>query len=148
MSQAWVIDPSVLIQGYIEDSETNRVQTLLSSVSGENAPELHIPEFCLVECANILWKQVRFHGASVDDARQALSNLAALPLTIHPVVDLLQSALTIGLSHQLPVYDALYIALAQTMRYPLITVDERQEKAAESIGVTLKPLTDFAEFAE
>jgi predicted nucleic acid-binding protein len=37
----------------------------------------------------------------------------------------------------------VYIALALKLNYPLITVDERQERAAAAEGVTIKALTDF-----
>jgi predicted nucleic acid-binding protein len=145
MSQAWVIDPSVLIQGYIEDSQTLRVQTLLSTIE-EN--ELHIPDMCLVECTNVLWKQVRFHGTAIADAQRALFDLLMLPLVLHPVADLLHRALTIGIGYEIPVYDSVYIALAEATGDPLITVDERQARAALALGVTLKLITDFPEFTE
>ncbi len=145
MSEAWVLDPSVLIQGYIEDTQTPHVQSLLNTVE-EN--ELHVPEMCIIECTNVLWKQVRFHGTAIAEARGALSNLVMLPLILHSVTDLLERALTIGVSHQIPVYDSVYIALAEAMGYPLITIDERQAKAAQAVGVVLKPITDFPEFTE
>jgi predicted nucleic acid-binding protein len=143
MSPAWVIDPSVLIQGYIEDSDTQRVETLLNTIE-EN--ELHVPDMCLVECTNVLWKQVRFHGTPLAEAQRALADLLILPIILHPVADLLDRALTIGLSYQIPVYDSVYVALAEASGYPLITVDERQARAAQAAGVTLKPITDFPEF--
>lgn len=41
------------------------------------------------------------------------------------------------------IYDSIYIALAEKLNYPLITVDQRQAKASQSEGVTLKDIADF-----
>ncbi len=67
---------------------------------------LCMPEFCLLECANILWKQIRFHGVSQIEAEQLIVDLLALPFELMPVSSLLLRALQIGLSDQLPVYDS------------------------------------------
>jgi predicted nucleic acid-binding protein len=48
-----------------------------------------------------------------------------------------------GLIHNLAVYDSVYIALAEHMSRPLITVDARQERAAIATGIVVKSLTDF-----
>ena len=57
--------------------------------------------------------------------------------------DLLVRGIQIGLKYQLAVYDSIYIALAEKLSLPLITVDVRQEAAAKDSGITLKPITDF-----
>jgi predicted nucleic acid-binding protein len=59
------------------------------------------------------------------------------------VTGLLTRGLQIGLAHQLALYDSVYLALAEKLRYPLITVDERQAKAAAALGLILKSITDF-----
>jgi predicted nucleic acid-binding protein len=59
------------------------------------------------------------------------------------VTGLLTRWLQIGLAHQLALYDSVYLALAEKLRYPLITVDERQAKAAAALGLILKSITDF-----
>lgn len=148
MSEQWVIDASVLVQGFMEDTYSRRVDTLLAELNISNPPVLHIPETCLAECANVLWKQVRFHGTSVADAKLALHNLINLNLTVYPSNLLLPRALEIALEHTLAVYDALYLALAQQMNLPLITVDARQRDIAEKLRIQIKPLTDFPEYED
>jgi predicted nucleic acid-binding protein len=105
--------------------------------------QLYTPEFCILECANVLWKQVRFHNMPQAAAESLLDDLIALPLIVLPAAGLLKRGLQIGLAHQLAVYDAVYIALAERLGYPLITTDARQSAAAQALGVTLKPVTDF-----
>jgi predicted nucleic acid-binding protein len=138
-----VLDASVLIQAFVQEADTLRVQTLLQGLATDDPDELHIPEFCLLECANVLWKQARFQGMPASHAAQALAQMQSLPLIVHSSVDLLPRALTIGLDQQLAVYDALYIALAVSLALPLVTADERQRLAATASGIPLKPLADF-----
>jgi predicted nucleic acid-binding protein len=147
--QPYVVDASVLIQGYIREVDTAHVRTLLrDAMTPEPTVTLHVPEFCILECANILWKRVVFQNKPVAETEQALANLLAFPMAVHSSPELLSRALTLGIGHQLAIYDSIYLALAEHLACPLITADERQAKVAEAIGVTLKPIADFAEFAE
>lgn len=148
MSERYVVDTSVLIQAYVSEVDTKRVQTLLHGLEKPDPDELNIPEFCLVECVNVLWKHVRLHGMPLSTAKQAIEALLALTLTIHAASDLLPRTLEIGLSHDLAIYDAVHITLAENLGCSLITVDEKQAKAASVVGVSLKPITDFPEFVE
>ena len=146
MSDRFVIDPSVLIQGYVRESNSARVTTILRGLTTFEPDILYAPEFCLVECTNILWKHVRFHGMPVDTAQKAVEALSSLPLSLQSAIPILPRALSIGLNHRLPIYDSLYIALAESLLCPLITIDERQATAARANNVLIKPITDFAEF--
>lgn len=148
MTAQYIIDTSALIQGFIEDSYSLRVATLMHMVTVANSARLHLPEFCLVECTNVIWKRVRFQGETQENARRILADLQAFPLSAHASVGLLPRALDIGIEVRLAIYDCVHIALAEILNLPLITVDERQAAVAASIGVTLKPITDFPELTE
>ncbi|WP_119072224.1 type II toxin-antitoxin system VapC family toxin [Aggregatilinea lenta] len=143
MTHHWVVDTSALIQAYIEDSLSSHALNLIATLARDDRDEIHVPEFALAECANVLWKQVRFYGTARADAELALRNLLALPLSIHPAAPRLPKALEIGLEHTLSIYDAVPIVLAIESGYPFVTVDQKQAQAAVSAGVTLKLLTDF-----
>jgi predicted nucleic acid-binding protein len=145
VGERYVIDASALIQGYIADSDTKRVLSLLKQLFEPNPIELHIPEFCLLECSNILWKQVRFHGMPLVDAQKALTSLLSTPMTVHSASPFLARALAIATTHQLAVYDSIYIALSEKLGYPLVSVDSKQTQVATAVGLTLKALSDFPE---
>jgi predicted nucleic acid-binding protein len=102
-----------------------------------------VPEFARLECVNVLWKQVRFQNMPQVDAEQLVIDLMALPLQTTPFAALYSRSLKIGLTHQLAIYDSVYIALAEHLNHPLITVDQAQTRAASAEGVTIKPVTDF-----
>lgn len=138
----YVVDTSVVSQYSITQTYTPQARVLVARMY--EGDELYVPEFCLLECANVLWKEVRFRGLSQTNAEQILTELLALTFQIVSVSILLPRALQIGLNHQLAVYDSLYIALALDMGFPLITVDDKQLNAATACGVVIKPITDFS----
>ena len=147
MVQSFVVDTSILIQGFVRERDTARVRTLLhSTIAPEPTATVYVPEFCVVECANILWKRVVLYNRPVAEAEQGLGNLLTFPLVVRLSAEFLPRALAIGITHQLAVYDSIYLAFAERFACPLITVDERQARAAQAVGVTLKPITDFPEF--
>jgi predicted nucleic acid-binding protein len=135
-----------LIQGFIREANTARVQTLLKSLFDKEPAVIHVPEFCLLECTNVLWKQMRFHGVSQATTQKALNSLMVTPVTIQPVIDLLPRALIIGNEHNLAIYDSIYIAMSEKLEHSLITVDIRQASVAATVGITLKSLSDFPKF--
>jgi predicted nucleic acid-binding protein len=137
----YIIDASVVIQHLLNETYTPNANALFDEVG--KTITVYVPEFCLLECTNVLWKQVRFQGMPASQADQMVTDLMAMAMTLVPTTNLLKRGLQIGLTHQLAVYDSLYIALAETLNYPLVTVDERQSKAALAEGVHLKPLSDF-----
>lgn len=144
---SWVVDVSVLIQAYILEADTKRVYTLLAGLKNNPPDPLHIPEFAPLECANILWKHVRFSGMIEAQAEKSIDELLDLPLAIHISKHLLKRALKIGLAHQLAIYDSIYLALAENLNIPLITVDTKQAETAKKVGIQLKAITDFPEFS-
>jgi predicted nucleic acid-binding protein len=143
MSDHFIIDPSILIQAYVQEPATENVLALLDGLKKPAIVTLHAPEFCLLECANILWRHVRFQGMPQATAEKAIRALVDLPMTIHLAATYLSDGLTIGLAQELPIYDSLYIALAKTLGFPLLTADSKQERAAVNAGVSIKPIDDF-----
>lgn len=142
MATAYVVDASVVIKYFLTEPYTPEVRILVAGIS--HGDELYIPEFCSIECVNVLWSNVRFRGLSQTDAEQFVIDMLDLPFQIVPVKNLLPRALQIGLTHQLAIYDSLYIALALDRYFPLITVDDKQLNAALACGVAIKPITDFS----
>ena len=137
----YIIDASIIVQELIEEQYTQEVRRLFAGLADED--QLYIPVICLVECTNVLWKQVRFQSMPESEAEILLKQLLNLPFRIISIEDALPRALQIRLAHELAVYDSLYIALAEYYKFPLITADAKQETAAQTVGVTIKPITDF-----
>jgi predicted nucleic acid-binding protein len=141
MSQ-YIVDASVVVQFLITDTHTQAARALFRSLTVND--RLYMPEFCLLECANVLWKQVRFSDVPQSDAEQLVSDLLALDVVVVPVIGLLPRALQIGVKHQLTIYDSVYIALVEKLGCPLITDDAKQAASAAAEGIVLTPITDFS----
>ena len=138
----YVLDASVVVQRLVRDSYTSNVQALFHAIT--KSDDLIVPEFCLLECTNVLWKHVRFFGMPETQAVQLIHDLWALPLRRTAVRRLsLINAIQLGLKYQLAIYDSIYVALAKNLNVPLNTVDQPQIRAAAAEGITLKPITDF-----
>lgn len=137
----YVIDASVVIEYLVSGLYTRNTQALFTQVT--SIDRLIVPEFCLLECTNVLWKQVRFQGMPVLQAESLLKHLRKLPLMRVPAKAALSSALRIGLAHQLAIYDSAYVALAKLSGYALITLDQPQQRAAAAESVSLKQITEF-----
>lgn len=137
----YIVDASIMAQLFITDTYSAETKVLFKRINLGDT--LHIPEFGLLECTNVIWKQVRFAELSQADAEVLVNQLLALNVVVTPVTGLMPRALEIGLKHKLAIYDSIYIALAEKLKYPLITADRRQAKATQAEGVALKDITDF-----
>jgi len=137
----YVIDASVVIEYLITGPYTPQVQIFFNRVSA--ADQLIVPEFCLLECTNVIWKQVRFNGMTSQDAKKLLGDLRTLKLHRAPMKRLLDRTLEIALDNTLAVYDAGYIALAAHYSYSLLTLDQPQARAAGAEDVNLLPINSF-----
>jgi predicted nucleic acid-binding protein len=137
----YIVDTSVLVQRVVREAHTSNVLAMLKQV--KTPDELCVPEFCILECINVLWKQVIFNATVQADAEQLTTDLLKLSLRLLPTQPVYMDALKIGIRYKLAVYDSIYIALAKHLNYPLITVDQKQAAAAQQEQVILKPITDF-----
>ena len=84
---------------------------------------LHAPHLLDVEVAQVLRRYVRTGALGAERAAQALDDLADFPLLRYPH-DLLLSRVW-RLRDNLTAYDAVYIALSETLGATLVTRDAR-----------------------
>jgi predicted nucleic acid-binding protein len=89
--------------------------------------DLHAPHLVDVEVTQALRRLVRARELADDRASDARVDVADLPITRHPHRALLDRAWQ--LRHNLSVYDAVYIALAELLQAPLVTCDARLAQA-------------------
>ncbi len=137
----YIVDASVVIEYIVTGAFTPNARALFTQATSND--RFIVPEFCLLECTNVLWKRIRFDGMPVAQAQTLLRHLKKLPLTRVPAKAALSTALAIGVTHQLAIYDSAYVALASRSNYPLISIDQPQIRAATAEGVTLIPVTTF-----
>ena len=122
---ACVIDASVLIKLVVSETDSDKVRAFFDHLTLDPAARFHVPEFCFLECTNILWKQVRRKTLLIADAALKLQTIRGLALQIEPLGNLLDTALHIAAKLDISAYDAAYLAAASKLGLPLITADDK-----------------------
>jgi predicted nucleic acid-binding protein len=117
-----VIDCSALIRTLTDHGPTGEaVRRRLASLASLAAPGL-----LDYEVVSALLGMVRGRKLTARDAEKAIGDYQLLPLVRHETFILW--ARVRDLHHNLSAYDAQYVALAETLRPPLITSDARVER--------------------
>jgi predicted nucleic acid-binding protein len=120
----YVIDAGVIVKWFIPEVDSAIAHQLLQRyLQGVDSPVA--PDLLISECANVLWRRCRQGDITPEEATESLADLLTLNVPLVPATSLVQSALQLALRHQRPVYDGLYLALAQERQCALITADER-----------------------
>jgi predicted nucleic acid-binding protein len=119
-----VIDASVALKWVLDEPGAVAADALLSE-------DLIAPGLWLVEAANALWRRVRRHEITADQAKSSLTELHNAPVaTVASDIDL-DAALRLAIALDHPVYDCLYLAMAVREGAHMITADRRLHAAAE-----------------
>lgn len=95
--------------------------------------ELFAPTLLPFECSNVIRRHEIGGLISSDQAAQAHTDLLDLPIDLFPYEPLAQRVWQ--LRRNLTSYDAAYVALAEALDAPLITVDRRMSEAP---GITCR----------
>jgi predicted nucleic acid-binding protein len=116
----FVVDASVAVKWVIPEVLSDQASSLRGRTDLLLAPDLLLPE-----AANALWKKLMRREITAREAAQAIDLLMASGLDLRPSGPLLSRALTLAQRLRHPVYDCLYVALAQAEGATLITADQR-----------------------
>ena len=118
-----VVDASAVLELLLR---TGKAAAIEARLFGTDTP-IHAPHLIDLEVAQVLRRYVR--GGEITDAagRLALEDWLTLPVARHRH-DLFLPQVW-GLATSVAVYDAAYIALAETLAAPLVTTDARLAKA-------------------
>lgn len=126
----WVIDASAAAEILLWSTRGQAVGAEALS------HDLHAPSLLVAEVTSVLRGWVLSHQIDVERALLALADLRDLPLTLADDRDLAARAL--DHAHNVSAYDAMYVALAETLSAPLLTLDQRLLRACRGMpGVRL-----------
>ena len=121
-----VIDASVVVSVLADTEHARWAETQLST--GGAGRSLWAPHLIDAEIGQALRRRVAAGRLGEDRAGGALLDFARMPLRRIDHVGLLHRAW--DLRHNFSFYDGLYVALAEQLDMPLITLDNRLAKAA------------------
>ncbi len=136
-----VVDASVVVKWFVEEEFHDKAAVLL-----ESRYDLHGPDLLLLEVGNVVWKKVLRDEIEAADAHEITRAVIGSVVTFHPAIRLVhdvantvaggiptfdpttrlgERALQAALSLRYPIYDCIYLALAEALGSVVITADER-----------------------
>ncbi len=116
----WVIDASVALKWVIPEVLSDKADRLRA---GDD--EILAPDLLLVEVANALWKKAMSREISPPEADRAFELVSESGIDLRPTVPLLTRAMEIARRLDHPVYDCVYLALADREQASFVTADRR-----------------------
>lgn len=121
--ETFILDASVAAKWFFEEEMTEQSLPFKRRLELQEI-RIVVPEFFYSEVANLCWKRVRKKQIPVDKAIARLGLLMDLPFEAYSDRELSDVALEHSLRFAIPVYDGLYLALAEIYAAPLITADK------------------------
>ena len=130
-----VIDASVVVKWFVPEPDSGVADSLI-----ESGEALIAPDIVLIEVANAFSKICQRGEMATDQAAAALTALANGALSLYPSIGLVAAALRLASDLKHPVYDCLYVALAEREGASLVTADERLYGCVEGSGLAFRAL--------
>ena len=130
----FVLDCSVTMAWVFSDEATPETDTLRNSLIGGRA---FVPALWPIEVGNVLRVATTRGRIGRTEWGRIRDNLEALSVEIDPISTSVVwgGVLELAYGHQLSVYDAMYLELAERMKLPLATLDCALAAAARRSGV-------------
>lgn len=117
MSEA-VVDASVVLKWVLPEPDSALALRLRTW-------RLVAPEFLLLECGNALWVRARRRLMPAEEVPVAMAELAAGPVKLESIRDVVCDALDLASRLDHPIYDCCYLALAHALGLPVVSADRR-----------------------
>lgn len=130
----FVLDCSVTMAWVFPDESSDATDALRDSLLEDTAV---VPALWRIEVANVLLVATRRGRVREEDWGRIRDDLAALPIETDLIgtESVLDFVLPVAGSHDLSVYDAMYLGLALRRGLPIATLDRKLAAASESSGV-------------
>jgi predicted nucleic acid-binding protein len=127
-----VVDASAATAWLANEPDSAEVATLIVAGQDLIAPDLIIPEI-----GNALWKKSRAGDFDVAKTAEAFQLLESAGVALIDSRHLVAEAVHLATRFAHPVYDCLYLVLAQKRGAELVTLDKRMAAAATAAGLRL-----------
>jgi predicted nucleic acid-binding protein len=117
---SWVVDASVAVKWVIPE-----VLSDLADRVRDGAEDVLAPDLLLVDVANALWRKTTAREISAREADGAFDLVRRSGIDLRPAGPLLPRAMDLARRLGHPVYDCVYLALAEREEATLVTADQR-----------------------
>ena len=116
----WVVDASIAVKWVIPEVLSDQADRIRDGDADVLAPDL-----LLVEVANALWKKTAAKEISPREADAAFDLVRRSGIDLRATGPLLPRAMDVARRLGHPVYDCVYLALAERERSAFVTADQR-----------------------
>ncbi len=130
-----VIDASVAVKWFLDEDRTREARALL-----DDAGPLLAPSTLFLEVLQAVWVAARQGRTAIEAVAKAEQDLQQVFPQPTPDLTLLRDAARIMREQQHPIYDCLYLALAERSGLELVTADEPQFAAARRMRAPVRLL--------
>jgi len=117
---SWVVDASIAVKWVIPE-----VLSDLADRVRDGEADVLAPDLLLVEVANALWRKTAAKEISVREADAAFDLVRRSGIDLRPTGPLLPRAMDVARRLDHPVYDCVYLALAEREGASFVTADQR-----------------------
>jgi predicted nucleic acid-binding protein len=138
-----VVDANVVLKLFLKQDGSEQADALFSLLDAGAQARFFVPDLFYAECANAFAQYARLTRYTAKEAQEDMAELRALVLHVVPTADLAAHALDIALKHRVSGYDACYVALANHIKAPLITADEKLVRSLAGKGYPVHSLATF-----
>ena len=138
----YVVDASVGVKWFVREREADReVALALRQRHIEGATRMIVPELFLLEVPNAI-KTGR--KSTEEELAEVLTTLADLDIRVESHSQrVLRKTNAVAWAYKLTWYDAVYVALAETLGFPCVTADEALLRKMQGHSIVLR-LKDLA----
>ena len=123
-----IIDASVAVKWLVDEEDSAAANALLGRI------DLVAPTLIHAEVGNAIWKKKRRGELADDPELPLLPELLASILQTIDESSVMERALRLALALDHPIYDCVYLALAETLEQELVTADGRFLSRLSSYG--------------
>lgn len=135
-----IVDASVVVEFIAPDADTTSATQQLFDRWVHSGEELHAPSMLPLEVMNAMLTGVRRQRWDGQAADGAASLITSFPMTLHDDGRDRHRAWELARRYDNhPVYDMLYVALAERLGEPLVTVDDKLCRRLAHLGLVFRP---------
>lgn len=131
----YVLDASAMLRLFLEDGPmpTGLVEAIDEVEVG--AGLFIVPELFWVEAAHVLQRRQKSGQLKPAELKRMWNDVQGLPAQSLRHAPFIIPAMEFAREHNLSVYDALYLAIADDLQIPLFTADKQLRKAAAALDL-------------
>lgn len=120
-----ILDTSVVVKWFVDESDSDKAQDIIRKQKKKEI-QIILPDIVLLELINALYYSEKYSQENITKAIEVMSKLKIVYKSLNNSLLLNVSSLVIR--NKIQSYDALFIALAEQEKCPLITTDHKHHR--------------------